>query len=214
MTTQEALVHRSSKHRWLIAFGLLLGLVPDIQLHTFCSVSQYGILKRCCKICKIGVQSDATSSNHFPTAMCCSLCFLSPTITSVLPFPFYLHLAPSHFLFPSNSSSPLPYPTLLSDAYSSAGVNQHWYIPSTGAMSAKNLADTSCLKCRNSVSHPCLLLGTLCPCVEACAWRSPSLPPHPVKAWTMHRALMAGKARRQAGPESPQEQLGVAAAKD
>lgn len=100
MTAQETLVHSTSKHRWLIAFGLLLGLVPGIQPHTFCSVSQYGILKRCCRNCKTGVQSDAISSNHFPTAVHCSSCFLSPTIMSLLPIHFYLPLSPPYFLFP------------------------------------------------------------------------------------------------------------------
>lgn len=164
MTAQETFVHGTSKCSWLIGFGLSLGLVPDIQPPTFCSVSQYGILKRCCRNCKTGVQSDAILSNRFPTAIHCSSCFLSPTITSVLPFPFYLHLSPPRFLFlffcNTTLSSCSPRRVFISWCKS---VSVHWW--QWELMSAKNLADNTCLKCRNSVLHPCLSsLWTLCLC--------------------------------------------------
>lgn len=193
MTTLETLVHISSKHRWLIAFGLLLGLVPDTQLHTFCSVSQYRILKRCCRNCKIGIQSDAISSNHFPTAIHCSSCFLSPMITSLLPFPFYLHLAPPHFFFPPNSSAPLP-------CYSSP--RRIFIIGCKSALVRRcqwewcqlkiwlttpvwNAEIQSCTPASCCERFACML--------EGCAWHSPSLSPRPVRAWTIHGEISDGR---------------------
>lgn len=167
MTAQETSVHSTSKHRWLIVFGLSVGLVPNSQPHTFSSVSPYGILKRCCRNCKIGVQSDAISSNHFPTAIHCNWCFLSPTIVS-LPFlsPSFSPLLP----FPIRLTLLHLHPTIL---FSQTHI-QHWYTDLSRVMSAKTLADNTCLKCRKPVSHPCLsLLWTLC-----LGSVPPSAPPH------------------------------------
>lgn len=161
MTAQETSVHSTSKHRWLIVFGLSVGLVPNSQPHTFSSVSPYGILKRCCRNCKIGVQSDAISSNHFPTAIHCNWCFLSPTIVS-LPFlsPSFSPLLP----FPIRLTLLHLHPTIL---FSQTHI-QHWYTDLSRVMSAKTLADNTCLKCRKPVSHPCLsLLWTLCLSTES-----------------------------------------------
>lgn len=97
MTAQETSVHSTSKHRWLIVFGLSVGLVPNSQPHTF--TAQY---------LRMGSWKGAAGIAKLVSSLMQFLLIIFPqpytaTDVSWVPrsclFPFYLHLSPPCFLF-------------------------------------------------------------------------------------------------------------------
>lgn len=104
------------------------------------------------------------------------LSFPSSFISIFLPLASFSYL--------TNSSAPLPYPPVLPDAYSSAGVNEHWchweqcQLKTWLTTLVWNAETQSFTPASPHCKH-------FAPALDVRAWRSPSLPPHAVSVWTI-----------------------------